>query len=163
MPALIVGLLAAVVAFEVASSGSENAAKPSPPLPTAVLQGPPATLATLRGRPALVNFWASWCGPCREEAPALERVWRSLDGTATVVGVDFDDRRGAAFGFIRSHRLTYPMLSDPAGTSGPRFGFSGLPVTVVLDARGRIVETLRGPQSEAELRAALELARRESG
>ena len=80
-----------------------------------------------------------------------------------MVGVDFDDERGAAREFIRVHGLTYPMLSDPAGASGPRFGFSGLPTTVVLDPRGRIVATLRGPQSEADFRRALRLAAGESG
>jgi cytochrome c biogenesis protein CcmG/thiol:disulfide interchange protein DsbE len=158
VPAVVVALLAAAIAFEVASSGSGGAAEPSPPLPSAVLQGPAATLASLRGRPALVNFWASWCLPCRQEAPALERLWRSLHGSAAVVGVDFDDERDAAREFIRSHGLSYPMLSDPSGAAGPRFGFSGLPTTVVLDPRGRIVETLRGPQSEADFRAALRAA-----
>jgi cytochrome c biogenesis protein CcmG/thiol:disulfide interchange protein DsbE len=163
VPAVAVALLAAAIAFEVASSGSGDAARPAPALPTTVLRAPRTTLATLRGKPALVNFWASWCAPCRQEAPGLERLWRSLRGSATVVGVDFDDERGAAREFIRAHGLTYPMLSDPDGASGPRFGFSGLPTTVVLDPRGRIVETLRGPQSEADMRRALRLAAGEGG
>lgn len=155
--AIILGGLAAaaaLVVFEIASAGPEPGPRPSPPLPTTVLRGPPQTLATLRGRPALVNFWASWCEPCKQEAPELERFARSSAGSARLVGVDYTDEEDGARAFLRHYGWTFPVLSDPNGTAGARFGFTGLPTTVVLDARGRIVETLRGPQGVADLRAA---------
>lgn len=152
-------LVVALIVFEVATAGSgEGAGEPAPPLPGAVLQPPKTTLATLRGRPAVINFWASWCEPCRQESPEVERFYRSLHGAAGVVGVDYTDQADAARKFIEGYGLTYPMLSDPDGIFGARYGFSGLPTTVVLDSRGRIVERLRGPQTVADLRAAVRRA-----
>ena len=93
------------------------------------------TLADLRGAPALINFWASWCDPCRHEAPELERLSRSLPSGAHLVGVDYTDQEDSARAFIRSYHWTFPILSDPDGIYGARFGFSGLPATVAIDAR----------------------------
>lgn len=157
VPALAVALVAGLVAYEVLSAGSGEAGKPAPPLPTAVLQPPPASLANLRGEPALINFWASWCEPCRQEAPELERFQRSLHG-ARLVGVDYTDREGSGRDFVRKYGWSFPILDDPDGVYGARYHLPGLPTTVVLDADGRIVETLRGPQTTADLRTALRAA-----
>jgi cytochrome c biogenesis protein CcmG/thiol:disulfide interchange protein DsbE len=158
LPILAVVAVVGLIAFEVASAGSGGNGEPAPPLPSAVLQAPKTTLASLRGKPALVNFWASWCEPCRQEAPELERLNRSLHGEAHLVGVDYTDKAGNARDFIRQYGWTFPVLSDPDGIYGARYRFSGLPTTVVLDSQGRIVETLRGPQSAADLRQALDSA-----
>jgi cytochrome c biogenesis protein CcmG, thiol:disulfide interchange protein DsbE len=161
LPVVAVVAVVGLIVFEVLSAGSNgNAAKPAPPLPTAVLQPPKATLATLRGKPALVNFWASWCDPCRKEAPELERFDRSLHGAARLVGVDYTDQEGAARSFLRRYGWTFPVLSDPDGGRGARYGLSGLPTTVVLDPRGRIVQTLQGPQTTTDLQRALESVKR---
>jgi thiol-disulfide isomerase/thioredoxin len=163
VPLLVALLVVGVIAFEVATAGNGgNAGKPAPPLPSAVLQPPRATLAGLRGKPALVNFWASWCEPCRKEGPELARLDRSLHGSAALVGIDYTDQADGARAFIARYGWHFPVLSDPDGVYGARFGFSGLPTTVVLDARGRIVETLRGPQTEADFRRALAQARQAS-
>ncbi len=159
VPLVVTALLAGLIAYEALSSGSGSQGKASPPLPTAVLQGPKQTLAGLRGEPALVNFWASWCDPCREEAPQLRRLQRSLHGAGRLVGVDYTDKRENGRAFVARYGWTFPVLEDPDGVYGARFGFSGLPTTVVLDARGRVVETLRGPQTAADLRRALRDAR----
>lgn len=156
VPIVAVALVVGLIAFEVASAGSDGKAEPAPPLPTAVLQPPQATLVGLRGKPALINFWASWCEPCREEAPELERLDRSLHGEAHLVGVDYTDQAGNARDFIQRYGWTFPVLSDPDGIYGARYRFSGLPTTIVLDSRGRIAETLRGPQTAADLRRALD-------
>jgi cytochrome c biogenesis protein CcmG/thiol:disulfide interchange protein DsbE len=158
VPILAAVLVVGLIVFEIASAGSGGKPEPAPPLPGAVLQGPKTTLASLRGKPALVNFWASWCDPCRKEAPELERLDRSLHGDAALVGVDYTDKSDNARDFIRQYGWTFPVLSDPDGIYGARFRFSGLPTTVVLDPRGRIVETLRGPQTAADLRQALNSA-----
>lgn len=159
IPALAALAVCAVIVFEVLGAGSSGGTgKAAPPLPTRVLRPPATTLADLRGKPALVNFWASWCDPCREEAAQLERFDRSLHGAARVVGVDYTDQDGPARAFLRRYGWTFPVLSDPDGVFGARYGFSGLPTTVVLDSRGRIVETLRGPQSAAQLRQAVAAA-----
>ena len=162
LPALAVAAVAAVVVVEVLTSGSGGTAgKPAPQLPTSVLQPPKVTLADLRGGPALINFWASWCDPCRHEAPELERLSRSLPSGAHLVGVDYTDQEDSARAFIRSYHWTFPILSDPDGIYGARYGFSGLPATVVIDAKGRIVQTLRGPQTVSDFREALAAAQRD--
>lgn len=156
LPALLV--LVVVGVFVVAllhahSNGNEG--EPAPPLPTAVLQAPKLTLTDLRGGPALINFWASWCDPCREEAAELERFFRSLPRGAHLVGVDYTDQEGPALTFIKTYGWTFPVLSDPNGVFGARYHFTGLPSTVVVDDEGRIVQTLRGPQTVSDLRRAL--------
>ncbi len=155
LPALAVLSVVGLIVFEVLSASPSKEAKPAPPLPSAVLQPPRATLAALRGKPALVNFWASWCGPCREEAPELERFDRSLHGAARLVGIDYTDREDAARSYLRRYRWTFSVLSDPNGISAARYGLIGLPTTVIINASGRIVQTLRGPQTVASLRGAL--------
>lgn len=160
VPALVLIAVVALFAFEILNSGStSNLGQPAPPLPSEVLQPPKVTLADLRGKPALINFWASWCDPCREEAPELERLNRSLHGSARLIGVDYTDQEDAARSFIRQYGWTFPVLSDPDGIYGARYGFTGLPTTIILNSQGRIVETLRGPQTEAGLRSVLETVR----
>lgn len=123
----------------------------APSLPTATLAGAPVTLSSLHGRPALVDFFATWCEPCVGEAPVLERIARALRGRATVVAVDWSDSRRYALQFVARFRWTFPVLSDPNGVSGNAFGIEGLPTAFVLDARGRIIKRLLGPQKTATL------------
>ncbi len=156
-PALIVLAVVALIAvLALTSSSTTNVGKPAPPLPSAVLQPPEVSLAMLRGKPALVNFWASWCDPCRQEAPELERLDRSLHGKARLVGIDYTDQEGSARAFIQKYGWTFPVLSDPDGIYGARYKFRGLPTTIVLDSEGRIAQTLYGPQTEADFQRALE-------
>ena len=160
--ALVVAAVVAVFVVEVLTANSNGTTgEPAPALPSAVLQAPKVTLADLRGGPALINFWASWCGPCHKEAPELERLDRSLPRGARLVGVDYTDQDSSARAFIRTYGWTFPVLSDPNGVYGARYDFTGLPTTVAIDARGRIVETLRGPQTESDFRQALDAARQD--
>lgn len=125
--------------------------KPAPALEGAVLVPPPVTLASLRGRPAVVNFWASWCPPCRKEAPELARFDRERGSLARLVGVDYMDPRRNALAFVREFGWGFPNLVDPRGSLGARYRLVGLPSTYVLDARGRIARRLTGPQTYARL------------
>jgi cytochrome c biogenesis protein CcmG/thiol:disulfide interchange protein DsbE len=152
--ALVVGALAAV---EIATNGggSDRTGRVAPALPSEVLTAPRATVDSLRGKPALINFWASWCGPCAKEAPELARVSRELHGRATLVGVDWNDGLSGARRFIRKYGWTFPNLRDADGTIGNNYGLSGLPNTFVLDRDGRIVRIFRGPQTAAGLERAL--------
>jgi thiol-disulfide isomerase/thioredoxin len=154
----VLAVVAVIVVEVLSAGGNGDVGKPAPALPTAVLQPPAVTLADLRGHPTLIDFWASWCAPCRKEAPQLARLSRSLPPGSRLVGVDYTDQEGAARAFADRYGWSFPILVDPDGIYGARYGFSGLPTTVALDARGRIVATLRGPQSESDFRRALALA-----
>ena len=109
------------------------------------------SLGSLRGKTVVLNFFASWCGPCKREAPVLEQVWRQERGNNVVVlGVDANDSRGDARRFVRAHRLTYPVVFDTDGiVASNRYGISELPVTYVLNPQGRIVGgQILGPVSD---------------
>jgi thiol-disulfide isomerase/thioredoxin len=155
---LLVVALLVVVAFAVFGLAGESTqtGRAAPALPHERLAGGDVTTASLRGHPALVTFWASWCEPCVQEAPALERFSRSLNGRGTLVGVNWGDTsQSAARAFVRRYGWSFPNLRDPEEVSGHNFGVTGLPTTFLIDAEGRVRATLRGPQSEGSLQGAL--------
>jgi cytochrome c biogenesis protein CcmG/thiol:disulfide interchange protein DsbE len=99
------------------------------------------SLASLRGRTVVLNFFASWCTPCKREAPALESLWRQYRSDGVVVlGVDSGDERGDAQRFLAAHGVTYPIVFDPGQklALGP-YALPGFPVTYVINRAGRIV------------------------
>jgi len=113
------------------------------------------SLASLRGRTVVLNFWASWCDPCKREAPSLERVWRRYRGDGVVVlGVDSGDAASDARRFVAAHGITYPIVTDPNELlAANRYGLPGFPVTIVVDRRGRVVGgRLLGPVSDQPFR-----------
>jgi len=132
--------------------------KPAPALDLPRLTGPGRmSLAQQRGKVVVLNFWASWCVPCRRESPLLERWQRRLSRRkATVLGVDLLDVSSDARGFIRDFHLTYPMVRDKAGDSAQDFGVIAYPETIVIDRKGRIAATRRGPVDERFLRRQVE-------
>ena len=152
---LVVAVVALVAAEVLTSGSSAPARRAAPALPAEVLVAPRATLAALKGRPAIVNFWASWCEPCRKEAPEISRLAASLHGRARLVGVDYSDAASGARAFIRAHHWTFPVVRDASGRAGERYGLGGLPTTFVLDRDGAIVRRFVGPQTAATLLAAL--------
>jgi cytochrome c biogenesis protein CcmG/thiol:disulfide interchange protein DsbE len=102
------------------------------------------TLADYRGDGyVVVNFFASWCPPCEEEAPLLNRLQRHLAGHGTIVGVAWNDLAGDTRGFVSAHGLRYPILRDVGGGFAKAYGVKGMPETFVLDSRGRIVAAQR--------------------
>jgi cytochrome c biogenesis protein CcmG/thiol:disulfide interchange protein DsbE len=109
------------------------------------------SLASLRGKTVVLNFFASWCTPCKREAPVLERLWRDdRSKNLVVLGVDANDSQGDARRFVHAHGLTYPIVSDNDGlVAQNRYGVANLPATYVLDAKGRIVGgQILGPVSD---------------
>lgn len=155
--AILAVVVVALVAAELLSGGASSGTKrrAAPALPARVLVPPRPTLASLRGKPAIVHFWASWCGPCREEAPELARLTGELHGRARLVGVDYSDSIANARKFVARNRWTFPIVVDQNGDAATKYDLAGLPTTFVLDAQGRIVKRLVGPQSVAGLLAAL--------
>jgi cytochrome c biogenesis protein CcmG/thiol:disulfide interchange protein DsbE len=105
-----------------------------------------ASLADYRGRWVLVNFWASWCDPCRTEAPALERFQQRHAGPAfTVLGIDQRDLTDDALEFVEEYDLSYPQLRDGEGDRADPFGMTGLPESFLIDPDGRLALIRRGP------------------
>jgi thiol-disulfide isomerase/thioredoxin len=126
-------------------------------LPQQPLAGQPVTLAGLlaaaHGKPAVVVFWASWCTPCRQEAPALRAFSQQVKGR--LVAVDTGDVESEARSVIRRYGWTFPDLRDGEGTVRNEYRVTVLPTTVVIDSGGRIRAALRGPQTVATLSHAL--------
>ncbi len=153
--ALAVVAVAVGVGVELLSGNAGDGARAAPPLPSQALQEPAVSLAGLRGKPALIAYFASWCGPCAEDAATLRQVAASVGGRARVVAVDWDDEASAARAFIHRHHWPFTVLADPTGSAGESYGIGGLPTSFVLDSEGRIVATLRGPQPASVVRADL--------
>ena len=115
--------------------------------------GGSTSLADYRGQVVVLNFWASWCKPCRDESPLLERWHRRIrDRGATVLGVDILDVTGRAQAFVDEFGLTYPMLKDKDGEGLDKFGVVAYPETFVIDRQGRIAAVARGPVDDAFMR-----------
>ena len=108
--------------------------------------GGTASVADYKGQVVVLNVWASWCKPCREESPLLQRWHERLKRRgATVLGIDVLDVAADARRFVREYGLTYPMLRDRDGTALKDLGVIAYPETFVLDYRGRIAASARGP------------------
>jgi cytochrome c biogenesis protein CcmG, thiol:disulfide interchange protein DsbE len=117
-------------------------------------------LASLRGKVVVLNFWASWCAPCKSEAPRLEAAWRQYRHQGVVViGVDAQDFSGDAKRFVRKFKLTYPNVHDGPGTVLPKYGVTGFPETYFVDRRGRLVgDRVAGEITAAKLNAGIQRA-----
>jgi cytochrome c biogenesis protein CcmG/thiol:disulfide interchange protein DsbE len=112
-----------------------------------------ARISDYRGHWTLVNFWASWCQPCRSEAPVLERYYRAHSKQGTVVlGIDLDDNTGDATRFIEEFGLTYPQLRSPDGSRWrDDYGMTGFPESFLIDPQGQLAVIRRGPVDQSVL------------
>jgi cytochrome c biogenesis protein CcmG/thiol:disulfide interchange protein DsbE len=119
-------------------------------------------LESLRGKVVVLNFWASWCGPCRDEMPLLQQGserWRDRD--VVFVGIDIDDLRSDARSFLERFGVTYVNVYDGKSSTVGRYGVTGVPETYFIDAAGKIRYRIAGPVEEAaDLDEGIEQARR---
>ena len=160
---LALAAILALLAYGVTSSGpsqtiddalAQGRRVPAPALTLPRLgSGAQASLGDYRGQVVVLNFWASWCVPCRDESPLLQR-WheRIVPRGGTVLGVDALDATNDGQAFARRFHLTYPILRDRDGDTDRAFGVRGYPETLVLDRCGRIAAIRRGPIDAAFLR-----------
>ncbi|HEY8843280.1 MAG TPA: TlpA disulfide reductase family protein, partial [Gaiellaceae bacterium] len=117
-------------------------------------------LSSLRGKVVVLNFWASWCQPCKLEAPDLAASAKKWSGRVVVLGVDVNDPSGDARGFMRKYGITYPIVHDNKNVTSPKYGLTGLPETFFLDRRGRIVSHVISGIKAADLQRGVEEALR---
>jgi cytochrome c biogenesis protein CcmG/thiol:disulfide interchange protein DsbE len=158
--------LVALLAYGVASQGTDTSIDdavaageridaPEETLPL-LGTGGEASLADYRGQVVVLNVWASWCPPCIDELPLLQRTQRRIEGRgATVVGVNYKDLPEDAVRLVRRFDLTYPSLRDRDGGYAEEFAVTGIPETFVIDRRGQIAAMRRGPVNESWLAQAL--------
>ena len=118
------------------------------PLPAATMQGlngPSRNLSDFRGRPLVINVWASWCGPCREEMASLERLaWRDEAASFTVIGISTDDHVDAARALLKRTNATISHFIDRRLLLENMLGASRIPLTVLVDADGRVIDKVYG-------------------
>ena len=162
-----VAALLGLLAYGVSSSGPDASIEEAlasgrrPPAPEVTLPWLDGrgrgSLADLRGKVVVLNYWASWCEPCRAESPLLERWHRTMVRRGgTVLGVDVLDVSSDAKAFVRRYELSYPMLRDADGRTQRQLGVVAYPETIVVDREGRIAAVQRGPVNEAWMRRHVE-------
>ena len=153
---------AAVLAIiAVLAGGRPSGSSASPPpaardftLPELGHPGAKVSLTRYAGRPLIVNFFASWCAPCKRETPMLARFYASMHGQVIVLGVDANDEEGSALRFLRSAGVRYPVGFDPyPAATTTSYGVYALPQTFFLNARHRIIRHVVGPVTWRELTA----------
>ncbi len=124
------------------------------------LEGEPFSLADGRGKIVVLNFWASWCGPCRDEMPLFESVSHEGDDVLFVgVNATASDDREAAADFVRRLEITFPIVLDESGDVAAAYGVTGLPATFFIDRDGILRARALGPVLNDRLREHLALAR----
>ena len=118
------------------------------------------SLSELRGTPLVLNFWASWCDPCRAEAKVLEKAWKQQSGGDVLfLGLDAQDAREDARDFISQFGLTFPHVRDPGNDTQREWGVTGLPETYFIAADGSVVGHVIGTVDDGQLRDGIAAAR----
>ncbi|GAC1342636.1 MAG: hypothetical protein NVSMB27_01740 [Ktedonobacteraceae bacterium] len=106
---------------------------------------PAIHLANLKGKPIVLNFWASWCDPCKREAPILQSAWQRVQSQDVIfIGINYQDAQSDALAFLRTYSITYPNVQDPNSSTAINYGVTGVPETVFIDRRGIVVHKIIG-------------------
>jgi cytochrome c biogenesis protein CcmG, thiol:disulfide interchange protein DsbE len=133
-------------------------AAPSFSFPELGHPGERVSLASYAGKPLIVNFFASWCPPCKQETPMLASFYRHEHGSVPLVGLDENDTTGKALSFAKANEVSYPLAWDPGLIGASAYGVSGMPQTFFLNAGHRIVYHVIGQITTAELNQGITLA-----
>ncbi len=148
-----VGLLA-LLAFALLSpdGGRPQPGEPAPDFSLTLLDGSEISLSDLRGQVVVINFWASYCGPCRQEAPELQAVWERYKGAGVVLlGLSYKDAEDASRAFLEDLGITYLNGADRRGKIGRAYGITAVPETFVIDAEGKVAWLRIGEVQAGEL------------
>jgi cytochrome c biogenesis protein CcmG/thiol:disulfide interchange protein DsbE len=150
-----VGLgLLALLAFALFSPGGgrPQPGEPAPDFTLTLLDGSQTSLSDLRGQTTILNFWSSWCEPCRQEAPALQTIWETYrDKGIVLLGVSYKDAPDVSRAFVQELGLTYPNGADPRGRISRAYGITAVPETFIIDSQGQIAWYYIGQITAAEL------------
>jgi cytochrome c biogenesis protein CcmG/thiol:disulfide interchange protein DsbE len=158
LPIALLAAWAALLATRGLPAAGPQVGDPAPDFALADLDGQPLRLADLGGRPVIVNFWASWCGPCVEEFPVLARALREhREDGLVVVGIVVRDNSEAARGFMTRMDARWPAAMDPGEEVARRFGIYAPPETFFIDAEGTITGRQIGQLTAADLNRHLAL------
>jgi len=125
--------------------------EPAPDFSLPTLTGSSVRLSDLRGKPVVINFWASWCNPCRKEFAAFRRVLASHKGQFVVLGVDYKDIDSDAATFARQQKASWPMLVDGTNAVSQAYGVRAVPQTFFIAADGTIVSRIYSQLSSDDL------------
>lgn len=126
--------------------------RPAPDFVLTSFDGQRIQLSDYRGRIVVLNFWATWCPPCRVEAPVLQRASERLDSAGvSILGIDVWDDQASAIGFLNEMGVTYPNAEDATRLIPVEFGVTGLPETFVIDRSGVLVRRWVGPLTDNDL------------
>lgn len=159
--AATVAVVAAVVVWAVADRGQRPAAQATSATPRSLtgttLDGAHFDLASYRGRPVVINFFARWCPPCNEEAPALAAFARAHPNAA-FVGIDVNDKLAGGVAFVRKYGLPFAVVSDAHGAIASAYGVTGIPTTFFLDRRGEVRDVLEGASTRQSFEDGLKKA-----
>jgi cytochrome c biogenesis protein CcmG/thiol:disulfide interchange protein DsbE len=158
-----IGACCLVVVALISVIGSANGSTAAPPAPPAAAKaltlpalgqpGAQVSLNQYKGRALVVNFFASWCVPCKAETPLLARFYRARHGQVTIIGVDVNDSTSTALKFVRTAGVGYPIGVDPTGLAATRWGVVAIPQTFFLDPGHKIVKRVFGAVTLKDLDA----------
>lgn len=164
---LLVGFIifAGVIGLQLAARGdTQPTAGQAPDFELATFDGNTLRLSALRGSVVIVNFWASWCVPCRDEAPILQDLWeRYRDRDFVLIGVDYADVEAEALKFIEEFSITYPNGLDMGTRISDMYHIQGVPETFVIDRQGNIRKFIIAPVQPGQLDAIIDPLLAEAG
>jgi cytochrome c biogenesis protein CcmG/thiol:disulfide interchange protein DsbE len=157
---LLIGILAAIAVFGLQLSRRQQTQPTegaAPHFAITTFDGQELTLDDLRGQIVVLNFWASWCGPCRLEAPDLQRIHeRYRDQGVVVVGVTYTDTDAKSVAFMEEFGMTYPNGPDRGNRISDRYNIQGVPETFVIDREGNVAHFIYAPTNEQQLTTMLD-------
>jgi cytochrome c biogenesis protein CcmG/thiol:disulfide interchange protein DsbE len=160
--AAVIGLLVlALLAYGLVTGSSQppREGEPVPAFALTALDGTAMALPNQQGEVFVLNFFASWCNPCREEAAALEETWRQYEGQEVqFYGIAYKDAASKAQAFLDEFGVTYPSAIDTGNRTARAYGVTGVPETFVIDRSGNVVRHFLGPITEAQLSAQIDQA-----